>query len=61
MPAEKQDVLDHKEIEHWRQASIEEKLQMATNLRECFHGKEAASGRLQGICQLLNAKNTGKL
>ena len=33
--------------EYWKNASIEEKLEMITYLRECFYGTEATTGRLQ--------------
>lgn len=32
---------------YWSQASIEDKLEMITYLRECFYGSEATTGRLQ--------------
>ena len=38
----------HKEEkEFWLKASIEEKVEMITYLRECFYGLEATTGRLQ--------------
>ena len=43
----KQSVLD--DMEYWNNASIEEKLQTITFLRECFYGKEATTGRLQRV------------
>ena len=36
-----------KENEYWSQASVQEKLQTITYLRECFYGPEATTGRLQ--------------
>jgi len=41
------DELDKIDADYWAKASIEEKLQTITYLRECFYGKEATSGRLQ--------------
>ena len=43
---------DHETIQeedekYWARASIEEKLEMITYLRECFYGPEATTGRLQ--------------
>jgi len=34
---------------YWEKASIKEKLQTITYLRECFYGKTATTGRLQRI------------
>jgi hypothetical protein len=44
--------VDNKAIEeeddaHWACATVEEKLEMITYLRECFYGIEATTGRLQ--------------
>ena len=43
---------DHKTIQednekYWSEASVEEKMEMITYLRECFYGTEATTGRLQ--------------
>jgi len=42
-------VKDHEkeEREYWSKASVEEKMQAITYLRECFYGPEATTGRLQ--------------
>jgi hypothetical protein len=59
---EKRENLDKKDIDYWKHAMIEEKLQTITYLSECFYGKEAATGhktdagRLQGICSILKLK-----
>jgi len=37
---------DAREREYGQNASIQEKLEAITYLRECFYGKEATSGRL---------------
>jgi hypothetical protein len=38
----------HKEErEYWQKATVEEKCEMITYLRECFYGSEATTGRLQ--------------
>ena len=54
MKIDKADVAftDHKTIQeddekYWANASVDEKLEMITYLRECFYGPEATTGRLQ--------------
>jgi len=37
----KRDVFDNNDAEYWKQATIKEKLQTITYLRECFYGEEA--------------------
>jgi len=37
------DVLDKADDEYWRNATVEEKLQTITFLRECFYGEEATT------------------
>jgi len=49
---------DHKTIQeedeiYWAHASVEEKLEMITYLRECFYGPEATTGRLQGFFEFV--------
>ncbi len=39
--------LDKIDQEYWASATIKERLQTITYLRECFYGKEATTGRLQ--------------
>ena len=41
--------LDDRDTEYWSKATLEEKLQTITYLRECFYGEEATTGRLQRI------------
>jgi hypothetical protein len=41
---------------YWANASVEEKIQTVTFLRECFYGKEATTGRLQGLYKILKFK-----
>jgi hypothetical protein len=41
---------------YWANASVEEKIQTVTFLRECFYGKEATTGRLQGFYKILKFK-----
>ena len=41
------DELDKIDKEYWQNASLKEKLQTITYLRECFYGNEATTGRLQ--------------
>ena len=45
--AESNEALDEQDIEYWGQATVKEKLQTITYLRECFYGPEATTGRLQ--------------
>ena len=39
--------LEKKDTEYWKKATIKEKLQTITYLRECFYGNEATTGGLQ--------------
>jgi hypothetical protein len=48
--------LDKDDDRYWAAASIKEKLQTMTYLRECFYGTEATTGRLQGFYQILEQK-----
>jgi len=41
---------------YWANASIEEKFETVTFLRECFYGKEATTGRLQRFYKILKLK-----
>ena len=52
----KRDELDKKDDEYWRLASVEEKFQTITYLRECFYGKEATTGRIQRVYKLFKFK-----
>jgi len=45
--------LEKKDIEYWKKATIKEKLQTITYLRECFYGNEATTGRLQRFYTVL--------
>jgi len=38
---------------YWANASVEEKMETVTFLRECFYGKEATTGRLQRFYKIL--------
>ena len=38
---------DEEDSKYWETASIKEKFQTMTYLRECFYGEEATTGRLQ--------------
>jgi len=49
-------LLDESDDEYWANASIEEKLQTITYLRECFYGKTATTGRLQRIYTMSKLK-----
>lgn len=48
--------LDQDDDRYWAAASIKEKLQTMTYLRECFYGSEATTGRLQRFYQILEQK-----
>ena len=52
----KKDALDRSDKEYWSRASIEEKLETITYLRECFYGEEATTGRLQRFYTVLKLK-----
>ena len=49
-------VLNDRDTEYWNHATIEEKLQTITFLRECFYGEEATTGRLQRVYTVLKLK-----
>ena len=42
-----QEIFDEEDKKYQETASIKEKLQTITYLRECFYGEEATTGRLQ--------------
>ena len=50
------DVLDKQDVKYWKKATIAEKLQTITYLRECFYGEEATTGRLQRVHKMLKLK-----
>jgi hypothetical protein len=50
------DELDAEDARYWAHATVKEKLQTITYLRECFYGPEATTGRLQGFYRLLKQK-----
>jgi hypothetical protein len=50
------DALDERDAEYWNHATIEEKLETITFLRECFYGEEATAGRLQRVHTMLKLK-----
>ena len=41
---------------YWDKATIREKLETITYLRECFYGKKATTGRLQRIYKISELK-----
>jgi len=53
---EKKDVLDKNDEVYWSRATVEEKIQTITFLRECFYGEEATTGRLQRVHTMLKLK-----
>ena len=52
----KRSELEKKDDEYWQSASIEEKFQTITYLRECFYGEEATTGRIQRVYTMLKLK-----
>jgi hypothetical protein len=50
------DVLDEQDIKYWSNASLKERLQTITYLRECFYGAEATTGRLQRFYKMFKLK-----
>ena len=52
----KREVFDNNDAEYWSRASIDEKLQTITYLRECFYGEEASTGRLQRVHTMFKLK-----
>lgn len=48
-----QESLDREDRRYWARASIREKLEMITYLRECFWGDEATTGRIRKICRFI--------
>jgi len=51
-----QEKFDKMDDLYWANASMEEKIETVTFLRECFYGKEATTGRLQGFYKILKFK-----
>ena len=54
--ADSNEMLDNQDIEYWSRATVKEKLQTITYLRECFYGQEATTGRLQRFHTMLELK-----
>ena len=52
----KKDELDDMDAKYWAAATVKEKLQTITYLRECFYGEKATTGRLQRIYTVLKLK-----
>jgi len=50
------DALDERDVEYWNRATVEEKCETITFLRECFYGDEATTGRLQRVHTMLKLK-----
>ncbi len=42
-----------KDKKYWHNASVKEKFQTITYLRECFYGPEATTGRLQRFYSII--------
>jgi len=51
-----QKMFDENDISYWQNASVEEKLQTITYLRECFYGKEATTGKMVKIYTMFRSK-----
>jgi hypothetical protein len=54
--ADSHETLEDQDIEYWSRATVKEKLQTITYLRECFYGPEATTGRLQRFHTMLELK-----
>ena len=54
--ADSNEALEDQDIEYWSHATVKEKLQKITYLRECFYGPEATTGRLQRFYTILELK-----
>jgi hypothetical protein len=54
--ADSNGALDEQDIEYWRNATVKEKFQTMTYLRECYYGTEATTGRLQRFHTMLELK-----
>ena len=54
--ADNNETLEDRDIEYWSRATVKEKLQTITYLRECFYGPEATTGRLQRFHTMLKLK-----
>jgi hypothetical protein len=54
--ADSNDQLDDMDIEYWNKATVREKFETITYLRECFYGPEATTGRLQRSHTMLELK-----
>jgi len=54
--ADNNEALEDQDIEYWSRATVKEKLQTITYLRECFYGPEATTGRLQRFYTMLELK-----
>jgi hypothetical protein len=51
-----QEQFDEMDDSYWANASVEEKIETVTFLRECFYGEEATTGRLQRFYKILKFK-----
>jgi len=47
---------DKQDATYWKNASIKERVQMITYLRESFYGPEATTGRVQRVYRILKHK-----
>jgi hypothetical protein len=47
------DELAHEDRAYWRGATVREKLETVTYLRECLYGPEATTGRLQRVYRVV--------
>ena len=54
----KREDIDEMDYEYWSNASIKEKLQTITYLRECFYGKEATTGSIQRVCTMFKQEQS---
>ena len=56
-----QKIFDEEDKNYWKKASIKEKFQTITYLRECFYGKEATTGHLLDAGRLQGFYTVSKL
>jgi hypothetical protein len=52
------ETIQEEDEKYWAKASIEEKLEMITYLRECFYGQEATTGRLQRFFEFVEQEQS---
>jgi len=51
-----QKIFDKEDIAYWQNASVDEKLETITYLRECFYGEEATIGKMKKTYTVFKVK-----